>query len=72
MEKIHENLKTKNNNLLEKCYKLTQVNESLCGIVSCSTSLKDLKNENGALRKQVEDFTSTLALLKIEITWMFC
>jgi chromosome segregation ATPase len=61
LEKMHENLKTENNNLLEKCDRLTQVNESLCGIVSCSSSLKDLKNQNGALRKQVEDFTSTLA-----------
>jgi hypothetical protein len=30
-------------------------------IASCPSSLEDLKNENDAFKKQVEDFTSTLA-----------
>ena len=58
---MHENLKNENNDLLEKCDRLTQVNESLYNIASCFLSLDDLKNENYALRKQFEDVTSTLA-----------
>jgi prefoldin subunit 5 len=30
-------------------------------IASCPSSLEDLKNKNDALKKQVEDLTSTLA-----------
>jgi flavodoxin len=61
LEKMYGNLKNKDNDLLEKHDRLTQINESFYDIASCSLSLKDLKNENDALRKQVKDFTSTLA-----------
>jgi len=47
--------------LLEKYNKVTQLNESLCGIASYSSSIEDLKSENDDIRKQVEDLTLTLA-----------
>jgi len=58
---MHKNLKNKNNELLEKHDRLTQVNELLYDIASCFSSLDDLKNENDAFRKQFKDITSTLA-----------
>ena len=48
-------MKNKNNDLLEKYDRLTQLNELLCCIASYSSSLEDLKNENDTIRKQVED-----------------
>lgn len=68
IKKIQENLKNKNNDLLEKYDRLTQVNESLCCIASQSSSLEDLKNKDDIIRKQVEDLPSTLAKFTSFIT----
>jgi uncharacterized protein YhaN len=56
---MHKILKNKNNDLLKKHDRLTQVNESLYDVASCFSSLDGLKNENDAFRKQFEDTTST-------------